>query len=301
MASTEFHALWDELRPIMEVFHGRTEIADFRSDWEKMFAVLDGALPARCEPVDANGVPARWICHASSEHSEYAILYLHGGGFAVGSIDSHSDLMARLSRAAGARVLGLDYRLAPEHPFPAANDDTEAAWNWLLAQGYDAGSIAIAGDSAGGGLTLTTALRLRALGLPAPSSLTMFSPWVDLTLSGESMSTRAAVDRMVTPEILGTMASIYLQQQPAESEDLRITALGADFSNLPPMLVQVGDDEVLYSDAERIVARAHDAGVAAELASFVDMCHVFQIFAHRVPEAERAIDQAGRFIKQNLG
>lgn len=296
MASREFLDMWNELAPQFKIFHARTTIEDYRHDWDQIFTVTRDALPAHSEKVRAGGVDAEWIWHPDSAASRNVVLYLHGGGFALGSLASHRDLMARISQTSHAKVLGLAYRLAPEHPFPAANANTEAAWRWLLAQGYASGQLAIAGDSAGGGLTLTTALRLRDLGLPPPSSLVMFSPWADLTQSGASMASRAAVDRLVTAEILDKMAAVYLQGRAVDEADVRICPLHADFSGLPPMLVQVGTDEILYDDATRIVDRAGAAGISARLSPFAEMCHVFQLFAHRIPEATRAIEETGQFM-----
>ncbi|TAM09207.1 MAG: alpha/beta hydrolase [Nevskiaceae bacterium] len=300
MASKEFIDLWRELEPAMKRFHSRTEIADFRSDWDAMFTVADPTLAVRHEDVDADGVPARWIYGADAADSDRTILYLHGGGFVLGSLESHGDLMARISRAARCKLLGVAYRLAPEHPFPAANEDIETVWNWLLAHGQDPRKAAIMGDSAGGGLVLTTALRLRELARPQPASLVMFSPWVDLTQSGNSMTRRARVDRMVTAEILGTMAAVYFQACTPSPSDVRAYPLNADFSGLAPLLAQVGADEVLYDDAARIIERASAAGVHAELAVYADMCHVFQLFAHRIPEARDAIAKAVRFVLEHF-
>ena len=184
-------------------------IEGFRRSLERLTDNFSFEGAASFERVNAGGVPAEWVS-AEGSAADRAVLYLHGGGYIIGSVRTHRVLMAGLSQASGARVLGLEYRLAPEHPFPAPVEDAVAAYRWLLAEGYDAANIAVAGDSAGGGLTVSVMVQLRYLGLPMPGAAVCFSPWVDLEGIGESMIANAEIDPMVQQEGLAFMAQLYL-------------------------------------------------------------------------------------------
>ena len=188
-----------------------TTIEQMRQGWDDLFADVKPEVGAKREPVSAGGVKAEWVT-APGAASDRAILYLHGGGFVLGSIKSHGDLAERLSRAAKARVLIIDYRLAPEHPFPAPVEDAVKAYRWLLDQGFKPGHLAIAGDSAGGGLTFSTLLAIKKEKLPMPACATPLSPWVDLENVGETMQTKAADDPMVQKHLVDQMATTYVQQ-----------------------------------------------------------------------------------------
>jgi acetyl esterase/lipase len=240
-------------------------------------------------------VPAEWVV-APGADARRVILYLHGGGYTIGSINTHRELAARLSRAAAARVLVIDYRLAPEHPHPAAVDDATAAYRWLLANGVDPARIVVAGDSAGGGLTVATLVALRDAHTPLPAAGVCLSPWVDLEGSGESMTTKAAVDPMVQRDGLLKMAAAYLAGQDARTP--LAAPLYANLSGLPPLLIQVGTAETLLDDSTRLAERARKAGVNVTLDPWEDMIHVFQAFATYLPEARQAIDRIGEFVKQ---
>ncbi len=248
----------------------------------------------KCEPVDAAGVPAEWII-APNAASDRAILYLHGGGYVMGSINTHRAMIARISRAAEARVLAINYRLAPEHPFPAAVDDATSAYRWMLGQGCLPERIVVAGDSAGGGLTFSTLVALRDSKTPLPAAAVPISPWTDLAATGESLTTRAKADPMVGREGLMPMARHY-----AGSNDLRhplISPLYADLRGLPPLLIHVGDAEILLDDSTRIAERARAAGVNVTLEVWPEMIHVWHVFAKILPEAQQAIDRIGEFVK----
>jgi acetyl esterase/lipase len=225
-----------------------------------------------------------------------AVLYLHGGAYVLGSINTHRGLAAALGEAAGAPVLLIDYRLAPEHPYPAASDDAVAAYRWLRARGLAPGRIVIAGDSAGGGLTLSTALRLRDEGEPAPAALVTFSPWTDLTFSGASVAARAAADPVLDAARLRPHAAAYAAGATAANP--RISPLFGDYRGLSPLLIQVGEREILFSDAERVAVKARAAGVAVDYAAWPGMWHVWQTFP--VPEAGAALAYAGAFIRAHL-
>ena len=251
------------------------------------------ASDVTCEPVNAGGVPAEWIA-APGAVQDRVILYLHGGGYVIGSINTHRAMIARIARASNARALAIDYRLAPEHPFPAAVDDATAAYKWLLAEGYEPGKIVIAGDSAGGGLTLAALVALRDSGVPMPAGAVPISPWTDLEGTGESVRSRAAKDPMVTQSNLAESAKQYYGAR--DPKDPLVSPLHANFRGLPPMLIHVGDAEILLDDATRVAERAKLAGVDVELEVWDDMIHVWHVFAKLLPEGQQAIDKIGKFV-----
>lgn len=247
-----------------------------------------------CTPVEAGGVSAEWSVAAGVDETK-VVLYVHGGGYVMGSAGSHRDVTGRLSKASGARVLSLNYRLAPEHPFPAPVDDAVAAYRWLLAQGISPGNIAVAGDSAGGGLAIATLLALRDAGEPLPAAGIGISPWVDMEGTGESMTTRAAVDPVVQKEGLLGMAKLYLGD--ADPKNPLAAPLHADLAGLPPLLLQVGDAETLLDDSTRLAEKARAAGVDVTLKVWDEMPHVWHLFAPILPEGRQAIDEIGSFFQ----
>ena len=250
------------------------------------------------EPVDAGDVAAEWIA-APGAGAQRVIYYLHGGGYVIGSINTHRELISRLSRAAGARALAIDYRLAPENPFPAAVEDATAAYRWLLSTGVDPAQVVIAGDSAGGGLTVATLVALRDAGEPLPAAAVCLSPWVDMEALGESMTTNAEVDPMIQREDVLEGAKAYLGR--AEPRTPLAAPLYADPSELPPLLIQVGSSETLLDDSTRLAERAKSAGVDVTLEVWDEMIHVFQFMAAMLPEGQHAIDRIGEFIRQHTG
>jgi len=250
------------------------------------------------EPLSANGVKAEWIA-APGAAVDRAVMYLHGGGYVTGSLNTHRDLMGRISRAAQARVLGLDYRLAPEHPFPAAVDDSLAGYRFLLAQGLPPARIAVAGDSAGGALALATLVAARDAGLVMPAAAVCLSPWVDLEGTGESMKTRRDVDPLATPEGFGMVAEAYLAGKNPRTP--LAAPLYADLKGLPPLLIQVGDHETLLDDSTRVAERARQAKVQVTLEVWPEMIHVWQFFGSFLPEGQQAIDGIGKFIREHTG
>lgn len=248
-----------------------------------------------CTSVDAGGISAEWSV-AEGAAQDKVVLYVHGGGYVMGSAGSHRDMTGRLSHAAGARVLSLNYRLAPEHPFPAPVDDAVAAYRWLLGQGVRPENIAVAGDSAGGGLTIATLLALRDAGEPLPAAGVAISPWVDMEGTGESMSTRATVDPVVQKEGLLDMAKLYLSG--ADPKNPLAAPLHANLGGLPPLLIQVGDAETLLDDSTRIAESARKAGVDVTLKVWDEMPHVWHLFAPILPEGRQAIEEIGSFFKE---
>ena len=259
--------------------------------------MIEAPAPAgvTCTPVEAGGVSAEWSV-ADGADQDKVILYVHGGGYVMGSAGSHRDMTGRLSQASGARVLSLNYRLAPEHPFPAPVDDSVAAYRWLLGQGIQASNIAIAGDSAGGGLALAALIAIRDAGEPVPAAGIGISPWVDMEGTGESMTTRAAVDPVVQKEGLLGMAKLYLGD--ADPKNPLAAPLHANLAGLPPLLIQVGDSETLLDDATRITERARKADVDVTLKIWDEMPHVWHLFAPILPEGQQAIEEIGAFFKE---
>jgi acetyl esterase/lipase len=271
-------------------------LAESRAGFEQLTAMFPLPADIKTTPVDAAGVPAEWIEAPGGSHTR-AVLYLHGGGYVIGSIATHRELCGRIGRAAGARVLAIDYRLAPEHPFPAAVDDAVAAYGWLLQQGLAPEGIAIAGDSAGGGLTAATLVALRDRGARLPAAGILLSPWTDLAMTGESLRTRATLDPLIPGgQGVTSMAQQYLAG--ADPKTPLASPLYADLGGLPPLLIQVGTSEVLFDDAIRLDARARSAGVAVTLEPWNDMVHVFQLFAGMLPEGQQAIERIGSFVKE---
>lgn len=250
-------------------------------------------------PVDVDGTPAEWIATEGSD-DEAAVLYLHGGGYVAGSIDSHRNLTGHLARAMGCRVLALDYRLAPEHPHPAAVEDATKAYRWLLGEGLDAGRTIIAGDSAGGGLTVATLVALRDAGDPLPAAAVPISPWVDMEGLGDSMTSRAEADPMVTPGSLHNIAELFLGPD-GDRRDPLAAPLHADLDGLPPMLIHVGDAEVLLDDSTRLARKAEEAGVDVTLEVWPEMVHVWHASAGFVPESDQAIARIADFARPRIG
>jgi epsilon-lactone hydrolase len=238
-----------------------------------------------------------WIIPEGADEDR-VILYLHGGGFVVGSIDSHRNMAARIARAAGCKALIIDYRLAPEHPFPAGTEDCLAAYNWLLDEGYDAEKIAIGGDSAGGGLTATTLLGIRDSGLPQPAAGIMMSPAVDLAMTGESMRTKKREDPLIDVAWGRDCMGLYLGRSDARGPVA--SPLYADLEGLAPMLIHVGTREVLLDDSIRFTDKARAAGVEVDLKVWPGMFHVFQFCAPIVPESRESVAEIGAFCREKM-
>ncbi|SFH67099.1 alpha/beta hydrolase [Albimonas pacifica] len=274
-----------------------TTLAEMRADFD---AALGGAEAPPSRPVEVAGMPGAWFGPEPDPASgQGAILYIHGGGYQVGSIRSHRGLMHRLATAAGLPLLAFDYRLAPEHRHPAALDDCLAAWRWLLAQGHAPGRVALAGDSAGAALALATMLRAKREGEALPGAAALLSPWLDLEATGESLVTRAGLDPMTPREKLLAMARIYLGRG-GDPRDPLASPIHGDFAGLPPTVVHVGDHEAILSDSETFAARARAAGVEVTLEVWPEMIHHFQIFPE-LPEAGRSLARIGAFLHDRIG
>ena len=251
---------------------------------------------SKLENVDAGGVPAAWMI-TPDVAKDRAILYLHGGGYIQGSITSHQDLAQRISIASKTKLLILDYRLAPEHPFPAALEDSVRAYEWLINnEGYDPKDLIIAGDSAGGGLTLATLVKLRDQEVQLPAAAVCLSPWTDLALTGDSLKLKIHEDPFVSPDGLMFSAGLYLGK--TDPKNPFASPLYADFKGFPPLCIQVGSAEILLDDATRLAKRAKKAGIEVQLDIWEDMIHVFQAFAVMAPEGTEGINKIGEFIKK---
>lgn len=276
------------------VFRPQVSIA-FQRRWLRGLAATSPAPPGtRRAPVDMNGVPAERVSRDDTA-SDRAILYLHGGGYCVGTPHGYRLITGHLAKHAGAVVYAPDYRLAPEHPHPAALDDALKAYRWLLAQGVAPQSIALAGDSAGGGLALATVVAARDAGLPLPAALALISPWVDLAGRGETMKTHRQRDPMLSSEGLQRWARAYLGDLPAEHPPC--SPLYAELRELPPMLIQVGSEEVLLSDSHRLQEKAVAAGVDATLREFDGLWHEFHLHAGMLRESTTALVEMAQFLK----
>jgi epsilon-lactone hydrolase len=272
-----------------------TPVAQMRSDWDAAFGGC--IVPVSCRFVSAGGVDGEWIVPADAP-GDKAILYFHGGGFRLGSVASHRDLNARIAEASGCRVLAINYRLAPEHRFPAALEDALTAYAWMRAQGLRPEDIVFAGDSAGGNLVLTTMLGLRNRCEPLPAAGVLMSPWTDLAATGDSYQSRANADPIHQRSTILALAKDYLGEG-GDSYHALASPLYADLSGLPPLLIQAGDRETVRDDATVLAEKAKAAGVEVELKVWDGMIHVFQMFPE-IPQAQEAIAAIAAFLRRHL-
>jgi len=249
------------------------------------------------EEIDLEGIRAMWATPENASNDR-VLLYLHGGGCVFGSMKSHRKLVGHLAKSIGCTALNLDYRLAPEHPFPAAVEDSAKAFIRLLKRGIKPQHIALAGDSIGGGLCLACIEHLRSQGYLLPSAAVMMSPWTDLTLTGESITTCDSVDPLCPRPFLQLCAGIYLAGQDARSA--LASPLYAEFKGFPPMYIQIGECETLMDDSVRLADRARAAGVEVRLDVFPEMYHLFQLAAGNMPEADDAVERIGKWLQRQL-
>jgi epsilon-lactone hydrolase len=288
-AQSTFDAYWQRKSRRASGTRSLEEVRERYAPGGRVFPVPDDVDVAA---IDACGVPVTWF--APPGGGDVVLLYLHGGGFSVGSARAYGELTARLARAAGARTVVPEYRLVPEHRYPAAVDDIAAVWSWLRESGLNAGRIVVAGDSAGGALAMALVVGLRDAGQDLPAGLALFSPVVDMTASGESVVGREDRDPLFTANAVRATGPAYAPN--ADLSDPRISPLFADLRGLPPLLVQVGTEETLFSDSERLVEAAQAAGVDATLDVAPGMFHVYQAVGD-APEAIDATDRAGAFLR----
>ena len=253
------------------------------------------AADVKCDAVDCNGVPGEWSLVPRSDPSQ-VLLYFHGGGYCSGSIVSHRRLVTEAGRAARMRTLAIDYRRAPEHPYPAAHEDALGAWRFLRQQGIAAEDIAVGGDSAGGNLTLGLISRLRAAGEALPACAWLVSPWTDLTMSGATLATKEAVDPLIHKGYLTELADAYAPKS-IDRRDPLISPLFAELSGFPPILIQVGSAETLLADATRLAAAAGAADVDVTLEIWPNMIHAWPVWNASLEDGRRALARAGQFIR----
>jgi monoterpene epsilon-lactone hydrolase len=289
-----------EIEVVREILRSQPRPADLlerRKRLDALGARYPVAPDVQVQPVDANGVAGEWTAVPDADISR-VVMFLHGGGYISGSIDSHRHMVAEVGRQARARTLAVGYRLAPEHPFPAALDDVVTAYKFLLASGYAPGHIALAGESAGGGLALATAVTLRDVDVASPACVWCSSPWADLEVSGGSMATKAAVDPLIQKAYLMDLAAAYLNG--GDPRGPLVSPLYADLRGLPPMLIQVGSAETLLDDAIRLAGAAGAADVSVRLEVWPDMIHAWHLFYQQVSAGRRALAAVGEFIRSQL-
>lgn len=294
----------DELKTVNELLRAGRAVAPPAS-WEERRAGMEAALAAfpradgvMLQPFRINNIDAEWQARRDVRE-DAVLLYLHGGGYAAGSIATHRPLTTEIAAGFNGRVLSLGYRLAPEHPCPAAIEDALAAYRWLVDdQGIPASNIVIAGDSAGGGLTIATLVAIRDAGLSAPAGGWCLSPWVDLTVSSGTMTSKADDDLMITADALNAYAAAYAPG--GDVKDPRATVLNASLRGLPPLLIQVGTAERLLDDAVALAGKAGAEDVAVTLETWPGQPHVFHIFAAMLGEARAAIAGATNWANARI-
>jgi len=296
MPSQEFEALLEHARA--NPIDPKKSLAELRQGFEAMGLALAPPADASFVAVDADGVKAEWTRVPQSEEGA-VILYLHGGGYIMGSPAGYRDFVAGICRAGRTRALSVDYRLAPEHPFPAAIDDAVKAYRWVLAKQVAPSRIVIAGDSAGGGLTLSTLLALKARGIALPAAAVCLSPSTDLARTGASIQTRAAEDVFLTRDLLDVCFDSFLGTDGDPRNPLA-SPLYAELSGLPPLLVMVGTAEILLDDSLRLAEKAKASGVEVELVVGEGMIHVWSFFAGMMPEGQQGVETIGVFIRRHL-
>jgi acetyl esterase/lipase len=265
---------------------------------EEVGAVWPAADDVRLDPVDLDGVKGEWSIAPGADASR-VLIYFHGGGYCSGSIVSHRRLVTEAGRAGGLRTLAVAYRLAPEHPFPAARDDALKVWRLLRGEGYAARQIAVGGDSAGANLTLALVGELKRAGEELPGCLWLLSPWVDLTMSGATLTSKSAVDPLIQKGYLEDLAKAFVPPG-MDRKDPQLSPLCADLKGLPPTLIQIGSAETLLDDAVRFAAAAGAADVSATLEIWPHMIHAWPLWNAELEPGRRALAHAGAFFREHL-
>ncbi|MFW9989133.1 MAG: alpha/beta hydrolase [Candidatus Odinarchaeota archaeon] len=276
----------------------KPSVNGYRESFDQLAKLIKIPKDARCEPINVEGIPAEWISVPETLNNS-VILYFHGGGYVAGSINSHRGLGVRLARTSKSRVILIDYRLAPEYPFPAALEDAVKVYQWLIfSEGIKPEKVIIAGESAGGGLTISTLLKLKKEKFNLPAAGICLSPYIDLAVTGESVNIKADIDPQVTKEDLLFCASQYLGDENPKNP--YASPLYADLQGLPPIFIQVGSSEVLLDDSIRLADHAKSSSIEVSLEIWDDMIHMFQLYAYRIPEGQEAINKIGMFIQRIL-
>jgi acetyl esterase/lipase len=291
MAETEI----DAIRKLLSSKPRPVGWAERRERLDEVGSHWPVADDVKCESVECGGVRGEWSLAPGSDRS-HVLLFFHGGGYCSGSILSHRRMVTEAGRAARMRALAIEYRRAPEHPYPAAHDDAMAAWRFLRGLGIAADSIAVGGDSAGGNLTLSLIHRLRASGEALPACAWLVSPWTDLTMSGATLETKDAVDPIIHKAYLDELAAAYVAAS-MDRKDPLISPLFANFRGFPPMLIQVGSAETLLSDATRLAEAAGSADADVTLEIWPHMIHAWPVWNAGLEDGRRALEQAGEFIR----
>jgi acetyl esterase/lipase len=271
--------------------------AERRQRLDDIGAVWPVAPDVTLSAVDIDGIPGEWSTVPGSDRSR-VVMFFHGGGYCCGSIRSHRRMVTEAGRAAGVRTLAVGYRLAPEHPFPAAFDDALSAWRFLRRQGIAPEHIAVGGDSAGGGLSLALFMELRDAKEQPPACLWLVSPWTDLTMSGPTLATKDALDPLIHKTYLGELAAAYLGA--TARQDPRVSALFADLTGMPPTLIQVGSAETLLDDSVRLAGKAGATDVRVTLEIWPHMIHAWHLWNARLEPGRQALDSAGTFMRRYL-
>jgi epsilon-lactone hydrolase len=287
----------DAIRELLGSKPRPTGWAERRQRLDEVGSIWPIADDVKVQAVDLGGIPGEWSIVPGSDASR-ALLFFHGGGYCSGSILSHRRLVTEAGRAARCRTLAAGYRLAPEHPFPAAFEDALTAWRFLREQGIAARDIVIGGDSAGGGMTVALMNHLRDAGMELPGCAWLVSPWTDLTLSGSTLATKDGVDPLIHEGYLHELASAYLPED-MDRKDPRVSPLHANLRGLPPMLIQVGSDETLLADATRFASVAGAADVAVTLEVWPHMIHAWPVWNARLEAGREALAHAGEFVRRN--
>ena len=279
----------------------KLSIAELRANGVKNSKMLgEVSKNITVEKINMEGIQAEWLIpFSSSTRSEKVILYLHGGGYVTGSIEDHRMMCGLLANATGTKVLIPEYRLAPEHPFPAALDDALKVYQWLLDQGYSSANMIIAGDSAGGGLSVATVLALKEKSGSLPAAVVCLSPWADLALTGQSHTTKAKAEAILNKDVLHEWALCYTDESNLTNP--LVSPIHGDFHGFPPLLIQVGSEEILLDDATLLVEQAKSAGVHVTLKIWDGMWHVWQALGDLIPENKKTFEEIGQFVQRQFG
>jgi len=273
------------------------DVNEMRKRWHRFAGMLRSVRGVERTEANINGLHAEWLAPGDAADGKL-LLYLHGGAYIMGGCRTHRQLVGHIAKIAGVKALLPEYRLAPEHRFPAAIDDATAIYRSLLEQGYAAENIVVAGDSAGGGLTMATLLSLRHSGDPLPAGACLLSPWLDLSGSGESMTTHAQKDPWFRPADLPDVTRHYCDE--SQLTDPLVSPVYANLAGMPPLYIQVGADEILLSDSTRITEKIIAAGGSADLEIWPEMWHVFQMFLRFMPEGRQAVQKIGAYVRATL-
>ncbi len=290
---------WITSRYIDKIDTHETDPSELREKLIRVSRFLRKVRGVSVEETTVNGLHAEWLRPKFAREGK-VLLYLHGGAYVIGNCRTHRNLVSHIARAARINALLPEYRLAPEHRFPAGIEDCVGVYRWLLAEGFKPADITIAGDSAGGGLTVATLLSLRHAGDPMPGNAVLLSPFLDITASGESMQTRADQDPWFEQSDIEVVSGLYCNDA-SEVRNPLVSPVFAHVHGLPPVYIQVGDDEILLSDSTRFAAKLEEVGIDVELEIWPEMWHVFQLFIGKMPEARAAINKIGEYLRRAHG